>query len=143
MPGFSLTLLLLPKPSDNAPKTNAAILNLLDYSADAPGWKWISNTPPAVVESTTERLQTTGLATSICMVKAQSAKMNPFIKAACQRLIDAEPEITRLDSIAGDGDCGLTLKAGAEGELLCRHGRPEPNNQINQSCIGGGTKGIH
>jgi dihydroxyacetone kinase len=27
----------------------------------------------------------------------------------------AEPEITRLDTIAGDGDCGLTLKAGAEG----------------------------
>ena len=26
----------------------------------------------------------------------------------------AEPELTKLDSIVGDGDCGLTLKSGAE-----------------------------
>jgi dihydroxyacetone kinase len=43
-----------------------------------------------------------------------------FIKAvqsACQALISAEPEITKYDTIAGDGDCGLTLKSGAEGIL--------------------------
>ena len=43
-----------------------------------------------------------------------------FVKAvqsACQALISAEPEITKYDTIAGDGDCGLTLKAGAEGIL--------------------------
>lgn len=37
------------------------------------------------------------------------------IKAALKLVIAAEPEITRYDTIAGDGDAGLTLKAGAEG----------------------------
>lgn len=37
------------------------------------------------------------------------------LKAACVSVIAAESEITRYDVIAGDGDCGLTLKAGAEG----------------------------
>ena len=37
------------------------------------------------------------------------------IKRAAEALVAAEPEITRQDTIAGDGDAGLTLKAGAEG----------------------------
>lgn len=35
--------------------------------------------------------------------------------AGCQSVVEAEPEITRYDTIAGDGDCGLCLKAMAEG----------------------------
>jgi len=37
------------------------------------------------------------------------------IKAACSALIQAEPEITKYDTIVGDGDCGITLKYGATG----------------------------
>lgn len=40
------------------------------------------------------------------------------LKRMSEALIKAEPEITRYDQIAGDGDAGLTLKAGAEGEYL-------------------------
>jgi dihydroxyacetone kinase len=32
-----------------------------------------------------------------------------------RRLIKAEPEITKYDTIVGDGDCGVGLKRGAEG----------------------------
>lgn len=39
------------------------------------------------------------------------------VTAACQALIAAEPEITKYDTIAGDGDCGETLKAGATGVM--------------------------
>ncbi|GAA6026129.1 hypothetical protein JCM11491_000886, partial [Sporobolomyces phaffii] len=39
------------------------------------------------------------------------------LEAALKSVIAAEPEITRYDTIAGDGDAGLTLKAGAEGIL--------------------------
>jgi dihydroxyacetone kinase len=35
------------------------------------------------------------------------------IRRACLALIDAEPEITRQDLIAGDGDAGHTLRSGA------------------------------
>jgi triose/dihydroxyacetone kinase / FAD-AMP lyase (cyclizing) len=34
---------------------------------------------------------------------------------ALRRLIKAEPEITKYDTIVGDGDCGVGLKRGAEG----------------------------
>ncbi len=35
-----------------------------------------------------------------------------------QRLIAAEPDVTNYDTIAGDGDCGIGLKRGAEGQHL-------------------------
>lgn len=34
-----------------------------------------------------------------------------------ETVVAAEPDITRYDTIAGDGDAGLTLRAGAEGIL--------------------------
>lgn len=39
------------------------------------------------------------------------------LEAALKSVISAEPEITKYDTIAGDGDAGLTLKAGASGIL--------------------------
>jgi dihydroxyacetone kinase len=39
------------------------------------------------------------------------------LRAACKNVIQAEFEITQFDTIAGDGDCGLCLKSGAE-EIL-------------------------
>jgi dihydroxyacetone kinase len=38
-------------------------------------------------------------------------------EVACKKVIEAEPEITKFDTIAGDGDCGLTYKAMAEGVI--------------------------
>lgn len=42
------------------------------------------------------------------------------ITRAAKALIAAEPEITQQDTVAGDGDAGLTLKAGAEGKCSNR-----------------------
>lgn len=39
------------------------------------------------------------------------------ITRACKSLIEAEPELTQQDQIAGDGDAGLTLEAGAKALL--------------------------
>lgn len=39
------------------------------------------------------------------------------LKSGLQRLIAAESDITRFDSIVGDGDCGVGLKRGAEAIL--------------------------
>ena len=35
------------------------------------------------------------------------------VKAICSRIIEIEPLITEYDTICGDGDCGLVMKAGA------------------------------
>jgi dihydroxyacetone kinase len=37
------------------------------------------------------------------------------VRAALDRVIAAEPDITNYDTIVGDGDCGIGLKRGAEG----------------------------
>jgi triose/dihydroxyacetone kinase / FAD-AMP lyase (cyclizing) len=36
------------------------------------------------------------------------------VRACCDACIAAEPEMTRQDTLAGDGDCGTTIKAGAQ-----------------------------
>jgi dihydroxyacetone kinase len=39
---------------------------------------------------------------------------------ALNRLISVEPDVTRYDTIVGDGDCGIGLKRGAEGKRCSR-----------------------
>jgi hypothetical protein len=48
-------------------------------------------------------------------LEQEALKFIGAMKSGLEALMRAEPEITQLDTIAGDGDCGLTLKAGAEG----------------------------
>lgn len=125
MPGFSLTLLLLPSSSssssDFAPPSDV-ILRLLDASTSAPGWKWTSgaapsapSVPPAVLPS--ERAADQGQ-----RVRAQDVHgFARSVERACNALDKAEPEITKMDTIAGDGDCGLTLQTGANAVLALLH----------------------
>jgi dihydroxyacetone kinase len=47
MPGFSLSLLLLPTSSD--PYTPIEVLELLDAPAFAPGWPWTSASEPGIL----------------------------------------------------------------------------------------------
>lgn len=49
---------------------------------------------------------------------AKDLKMDPgalekMLRGACHALIQAEPELTRWDTVMGDGDCGETLRTGA------------------------------
>jgi triose/dihydroxyacetone kinase / FAD-AMP lyase (cyclizing) len=122
MPGFSLTLLLLPSsPSPTLltiadPPPEEVILSLLDVSPDAPGWKWTSHAPPSKPSPPRAGLPSGRAADHVRKVRVQDAE--EFIHAverACNALDKAEPEITRMDTISGDGDCGLTLRTGARG----------------------------
>lgn len=112
MPGFSITLLLLPRAGEeNAPSTDL-ILSLLDDHTDIPAWKWTAGMPPVPVSSQTvpsEKVEA-NKGDIRRIVAEDPAKFVESIKRACNALIAAEPDITRMDSIAGDGDCGLTLK---------------------------------
>ncbi|GAA5831207.1 hypothetical protein JCM3766R1_002968 [Sporobolomyces carnicolor] len=137
LPGFSLTLLLLPRePVSPEPSrfetdlkfSKELILECLDDSTQAPGWKWMYKGKP---EMKVEREEDGGRGkhgkkdeaqlqeeSEVKGPKPTDAKL--FISAlesALKSVIAAEPEITRYDTIAGDGDAGLTLKAGANGIL--------------------------
>ena len=51
----------------------------------------------------------------ICPVDV--AKLKNALTAGLDRLISVEPEVTRYDTIVGDGDCGVGMKRGAEALL--------------------------
>ncbi|CAK7227358.1 hypothetical protein SCUCBS95973_006516 [Sporothrix curviconia] len=42
-----------------------------------------------------------------------AARLERALRRACRDLADAEPDLTRWDTVMGDGDCGETLKTGA------------------------------
>ncbi|KAJ3558045.1 hypothetical protein NPX13_g9801 [Xylaria arbuscula] len=46
-------------------------------------------------------------------LKVEPAQLDRMIRTACKNLIEAEPDLTRWDTIMGDGDCGESLKQGA------------------------------
>jgi len=117
MPGFSLTLLLLPSSSDFAPPSDV-ILRSLDASTSAPGWKWNSGAAPSAPSAPPAVLPLERDADQGQRVRAPD--VNGFersVERACNALDRAEPEITKMDTVSGDGDCGLTLQTGANAVL--------------------------
>ena len=138
MPGFSLTLLLLPDAGDaNAPDTDL-LLSLLDEPAAVPGWKWTVGSAPSdsIITPQAAAASTTGGTSTL--KAADGAAFTSAIQRACEGLIREEPEITRMDNIAGDGDCGLTLKSGAECASRLFFLRSVPHDLlVCDSCPGG------
>ncbi|BGP44681.1 hypothetical protein JCM10450v2_000495 [Rhodotorula kratochvilovae] len=129
LPGFSLTLLLLPREPLPAPAssgsslavTSELLVDLFDAPTEAPAWKWTFKGEPemkvlkAEEDAKVAKREDKG-GEEVTGPKPTDSKL--FISAleeALKAVIHAEPEITRYDTIAGDGDAGLTLKAGATG----------------------------
>ena len=136
MPGFSITLLLLPDA--NFTPSTELIVSLLDEPTNAPGWKWSSRSPPPIeVPSPKPAGQTRGAPsdTRSCLKVSDHSIFISAIEHACNQLIEAEPELTRMDTIAGDGDCGLTLKEGANGVLKAIRGNQISGEDVVGSLI--------
>ncbi|KAK4212723.1 dihydroxyacetone kinase [Rhypophila decipiens] len=57
-------------------------------------------------------------------LKVDPATLEKMIRTACEAVNTAEPDLTRWDTIMGDGDCGLTLQTGALAllEAVDKHG---------------------
>ncbi|KAA1074340.1 Dihydroxyacetone kinase 2 [Puccinia graminis f. sp. tritici] len=135
MSGFSISLVLLPPANEDVTIEIAGeptlsisanmLLDLFDAPADCPGWKPGYAGQPSF--SKVEKKDTKALVqepaggeqkpTEETVTVNDPALFIKAVQSACQALISAEPEITKYDTIAGDGDCGLTLKSGAEGIL--------------------------
>ena len=147
MPGFSLTVMVLPREGTfqfSAEK----MIEFLDAATDAPGWPWHACAeptldPPHIRESGATQEQnrrnlpllkrtsfhqigvagkfsSDGWILPCARINTAAVDSDFFIdriKRAAAILIAAEAEITRQDVIAGDGDAGLTLQSGAKGAL--------------------------
>lgn len=116
MPGFSITLLLLPRPDEEVSYDANQILGFLDDVPDVPGWRGVHSVSPEGVTPIT--LRPSSNVASRCQFDRVLGVQNrevylAAIRRACEAVGEAEPELTELDRVAGDGDCGLTLKSGA------------------------------
>ncbi|KAF3385009.1 Dihydroxyacetone kinase 1 [Penicillium rolfsii] len=111
--GFSISLLQL---ADNGMGPGKSMLELIDAPAEAAGWS-----APISASAWNERIDTpVELKVSNILEETPShleldpAILRKVLSAGLKRVIAAEPEVTRYDTIVGDGDCGIGLKRGAE-----------------------------
>jgi dihydroxyacetone kinase len=111
--GFSITLLNVVNTDIGGP----SMIDLLDKPTEATGWS-------APVQKTTWEAKNTatmkdspngGAAVKPSGLTMDVATAKAALTTALERVISAEPEITKYDTIVGDGDCGIGLKRGAEG----------------------------
>jgi dihydroxyacetone kinase len=99
------------------------LIDLLDAPTNAPAWSscdvWKSGDQrrpsavevPEVVIDEKEAAADAKLPEVTVTSFAETAKTRAT--AAAQKLADAEPLLTKYDTIVGDGDCGITMKRGA------------------------------
>lgn len=111
--GFSVTLLNVTKANKAAQLGFKSIFELLDAEIDAPGWpvkKYEANAPSydaSLIKEGSDNIQQAGT--------FDFDHFSKILKAGVETLVKAEPEITRLDTKVGDGDCGTTLVSGGNG----------------------------
>ncbi|GAA5995180.1 uncharacterized protein JCM10292_004583 [Rhodotorula paludigena] len=169
LPGFSLTLLLLPREPVSLPATSTAssalkfdsslLVDLFDAPTDAPAWKWTYKGEPEMKvlaegdESKVGKKQEKAGEEVKGPKPTDSKLFISALEAGLKALVAAEPEITRYDTIAGDGDAGLTLKAGAQGILdaIAQNGIPDDDvvaamvaiSAIVEKEMGGTSGGLY
>lgn len=112
--GFSVSLL---KVQDMG--LGVSMLELLDAPAEANGWSAAipSSTWSKPPTQTREKSTGAGSENKPCGLEIDSALATKALQHALERVFKAEPDVTRYDTVVGDGDCGIGLKRGAEGIL--------------------------
>jgi triose/dihydroxyacetone kinase / FAD-AMP lyase (cyclizing) len=155
MHGVSLTILNLTGHDE--------LISLLDAPTNAPAWKscdvWHSND---IVRPSLDQIQEVQVnetsASEYDIASLPPLTITNFatiaknaILDAVTKLADAEPMLTKYDTIVGDGDCGITMKRGAiEIMSLTQNGSIATSHPIPMfvsladavSASMGGTSGI-
>jgi dihydroxyacetone kinase len=120
--GFSISLLNVVSPDFDAP----SMIELLDAPSEVVGWSAPIQTSTWEAKNTNTRTERVGAIEDIKSsgLKTDASSAQTALKNGLQKVIDAEPEVTRYDTVVGDGDCGIGLKRGAEGKSDKFHSIP-------------------
>ncbi|KAL3957515.1 hypothetical protein ACCO45_008093 [Purpureocillium lilacinum] len=119
--GFSVSLL-------NVVNTGVGVnmVDLLDAPSEVTGWAapirkqtWETRNTATrdSDESASQEIKSSGL-------KMDAAAATTVLTRALESVIAAEPDVTRYDTVVGDGDCGIGLKRGAE--AILKHIKDKP-----------------
>lgn len=114
--GFSISLLNVVNTDVGGP----SMIDLLDYPCEVTGWSSpiSKQTWEAKNTATREDKATTGGQVAASGLLADPKSAQAALSKALQNVISVEPDVTRFDTVVGDGDCGIGLKRGAEGMIL-------------------------
>ena len=114
--GFSASILKL---EDTGLGKGKSMLELLDLPAEAVGWAapvkpetWNADNTGTIEHS--DKIATEAPASNLKLDPSYALKV---LDAGLQRMIKCEADVTKYDTIVGDGDCGIGLKRGAEAVL--------------------------
>lgn len=116
-PGFSVTLLNL-ESAGTTEFSKQDVLAFLDKETDAPGWKPKAFKADAW-EKPTNEIESPEKHAAIPKsdFKVDGELFKAALQSGLKAVIEKEPLITKYDTQVGDGDCGETLKNGAEAIL--------------------------
>ncbi|CAG7993951.1 unnamed protein product [Penicillium salamii] len=123
--GFSISLMKLV---DAGFGTGKSMLELLDAPAEAVGWSAPINTSTWDNRNDNPvELKDSNLAEAIHgNLQLDPSILQKVLGAGLERVIRAEADVTRYDTIVGDGDCGIGLKRGAEAILALLNNTSTP-----------------
>ncbi|KAM6512566.1 dihydroxyacetone kinase Dak1 [Fusarium solani] len=120
--GFSITLLNVVSPDFDAP----SMIELLDAPSEVVGWSAPIQSRTWEAKNSATRTGNDGASQDAqpSDLKIDASSAQAALKRALEKVIAAEPEVTRYDTVVGDGDCGIGLKRGAEAILKHLDERP-------------------
>jgi len=112
--GFSISILNVVNTDIGGP----SMIQLLDAPSEAAGWTAPIRKETWEAKSSRTREDSDKVEAD---VKPSGLQIDPAaakkaLTAGLERVIAAEPDITRYDEVVGDGDCGIGFKRGAEGK---------------------------
>lgn len=122
-PGFSISLLNASSISEQM-SSSIDVYALLDAETTASAWvgtrEWYHNKPDAQNEKQEENI----LVNPARQADPDALSEPPLpsitrdiLQGACIRVLEVEDELTQYDALVGDGDCGETFTAGANGKF--------------------------
>jgi dihydroxyacetone kinase len=114
--GFSASLLKL---EDTGLGKGKSMLELLDAPSEAVGWTAAIKTPTWEADNsgTMDKHSAASGEAKSSNLTLDPKQAHTALKAGLEKMIAAEKDVTRYDTIVGDGDCGTGLKRGAEAVL--------------------------
>jgi dihydroxyacetone kinase len=111
-------------------------LRWLDADTTAPAWPNVLKQRPGTGVSSVARALVPAVSTFVSRQSDAGRKTRRAIEAACRALIAAEPELTELDRITGDGDLGTGMERAAKAVLTAIDSYPLDNLSATLKALG-------
>ena len=125
-PAFSVSVINVTAASKNCSYSADQIKDFFDARTTT-AWESVAGSQATRLSSRKEQLvqaprEEAKVVDETKDLRVDGAVLEKMLRRACEDLITAEPDLTKWDTVMGDGDCGETLKTGATSLLAALDG---------------------